>query len=576
MSYPRQVYTPVAAGESDDVLVKFIRLNNIDKCKELLLENQDSLYKKGWNQLTPLHHASLSGSVEVVRLFLDYGADPNAQNSFEETPLHYACRRGATDVVHVLLQNDADIKLRDKRGRSCMHFAAVGGSVLMMHYLHLYGKLSYDNTDDTGKNPLHICLEHRHVLGASYLLKNDRVDPSRADLRGVTPMHIAAEQGSGEIAWMLLKEGKCGLLRIKNQKGETPCTVAKQGKSHEHNKLASVLYHYSRQDPNSVPKGPLSWWYFFLLHPFLSMAVVFILAWCMNGYSSVFTLIMLVLLAIFIARQSHRMRHICRWPNPIFVGTFVGGIAHCTIAMYIKLHPVLWPCPGTVISTTIFATACLYLLWYLLSQDPGKDKSPKQCPTTGRPMTVLDIAERRCRDVEFCAFSELIHGDKTKYCRICESPMLEMDHHCLFLNNCVARKNHREFIILLLVVMCAQILFIVSVARYLNSVTRLTDLPGSLGDPFTPFIAYLFRLDPWLFALSTLCVLSLIWEGTLMYAQLSVIMRGSTTYFSMRGGGCPRKALSRREMLKNLATFFLRPRNAPVARSVESDPLLSV
>lgn len=62
---------------------------------ELLLQAgaSPSPKRRDAEENTPLHDAVKWGCLQVVRLLLKYGADPNAVNSFGETPLHSALQK---------------------------------------------------------------------------------------------------------------------------------------------------------------------------------------------------------------------------------------------------------------------------------------------------------------------------------------------------------------------------------------------------------------------------------------------------------------------------------------------------
>lgn len=55
----------------------------------------------------PLHMAVSFGSRDLVKLLLDFGANPNLGNRSNETPLHFAAERGYTDIVQLLLEHGA-------------------------------------------------------------------------------------------------------------------------------------------------------------------------------------------------------------------------------------------------------------------------------------------------------------------------------------------------------------------------------------------------------------------------------------------------------------------------------------
>jgi hypothetical protein len=77
---------------------------------------------------TPLHTACSSssngGSMDVLNLLLDEGADGNACNKWRETPLLIAANNGHLLAVEALLRHNADPSLCSEAGWSALTFAA--------------------------------------------------------------------------------------------------------------------------------------------------------------------------------------------------------------------------------------------------------------------------------------------------------------------------------------------------------------------------------------------------------------------------------------------------------------------
>ncbi|KAH9955976.1 ankyrin repeat-containing domain protein [Lactifluus volemus] len=90
----------------------------------------------GW---TPLHRASLSGHLEVVRLLLDHGADVNATKQDHRRSLHLASSSGYPEIVKLLLERGADIHVLDDDGRTPSQEASRRGYRRIVKLLSEYG-----------------------------------------------------------------------------------------------------------------------------------------------------------------------------------------------------------------------------------------------------------------------------------------------------------------------------------------------------------------------------------------------------------------------------------------------------
>jgi len=78
---------------------------------------------RGWMTGTPLHSAASASHVEILRMLLDAGADPNARQSGAWTPLHSAARNGNAECVALLLAHGADPIARNDEGTSVLAMA---------------------------------------------------------------------------------------------------------------------------------------------------------------------------------------------------------------------------------------------------------------------------------------------------------------------------------------------------------------------------------------------------------------------------------------------------------------------
>ena len=86
---------------------------------------------------TPLLRAAMLGQMQMVRLLLRHGADPNAKGADDWTPLMWAARNTKAgteaDIVLELLEAGASVLDRSKIGYTPLHVAASHGNVSATH-----------------------------------------------------------------------------------------------------------------------------------------------------------------------------------------------------------------------------------------------------------------------------------------------------------------------------------------------------------------------------------------------------------------------------------------------------------
>jgi uncharacterized protein len=74
-------------------------------------------------RVSPLHSAVESGSLPLLNLLLEHGAQPDAVEFLEATPLHSAAARGSREMVERLLKAGADPKRKTKDGKTAADLA---------------------------------------------------------------------------------------------------------------------------------------------------------------------------------------------------------------------------------------------------------------------------------------------------------------------------------------------------------------------------------------------------------------------------------------------------------------------
>ncbi|XP_031781743.1 G kinase-anchoring protein 1 isoform X2 [Nasonia vitripennis] len=104
---------------------------------------------KGSHGQSPLHLAAAYGHHDVVKLLLNYGADPNASEDERNTPLIYGAQGDHPDVCYELLTRGADITMTNANGLNAykaaiLKNASTAKSVIKNCLVHKIVNLSPD------------------------------------------------------------------------------------------------------------------------------------------------------------------------------------------------------------------------------------------------------------------------------------------------------------------------------------------------------------------------------------------------------------------------------------------------
>lgn len=163
----------------------------------------------------PLHLAVFGRNLPMTELLLQNGAKPNLLSD-GSTPLLLAVLLSEQDLVKVLLQYRADPNIPDNSGRTPLHCALSQPSILQV----LLGSKPEVNTKTKeGETPLYWASSAGLAPAVELLLKNG-ADPNIADSHGNTPLHLAALKSYKEIVELLLAKGADPNAR--NSDGKTP------------------------------------------------------------------------------------------------------------------------------------------------------------------------------------------------------------------------------------------------------------------------------------------------------------------------------------------------------------------
>lgn len=151
---------------------------------------------------TSVQNATMEKHCEILKALLQHGANPNATTKhFPHGALQIACRDGSLELVEVLLEYGADVNLPPAKefGATALQFAAIGGYVGIAHLLLEKGAdVNAEQAEKGGRTALEGAAEHGRI-DMVQLLKNAGADISESG-RGQWERAVQRASNNGHIA----------------------------------------------------------------------------------------------------------------------------------------------------------------------------------------------------------------------------------------------------------------------------------------------------------------------------------------------------------------------------------------
>ncbi len=237
---------PELVSESDEALrgnespawQVYVRLlNTADANTEVqrILANGMDINMRNSSGRSLLGQAVIQNNPGVVRLLLEYGADPDyADTVVGYTPLHEAALRGFTLVGQILLENRAYPNAKAIKKETPLHLACGNGQFDFVVLL-LKAGASVESKDETDLTPLHAAVLYGDPRTVALLLKagasvDDKLQGSWDLPGGMTPLHIAASDGNLAICKLLVDNG--AFINVIDDEGRTPLNYAYANEHH--------------------------------------------------------------------------------------------------------------------------------------------------------------------------------------------------------------------------------------------------------------------------------------------------------------------------------------------------------
>ncbi|XP_068615407.1 ankyrin repeat and death domain-containing protein 1B-like [Brachionichthys hirsutus] len=157
------------------------------------------------NNRTALHYAVAGKNKEAVQLLLQRRVKVDQKDKFGMAPIHLAAWFGSLDILKLLVQAGAEQKIENEEGLNIMHCAAINNHTDIAEYIieDLQMK-ELDKEDMSGNRAFALAAEHGCVDVLVMLMETYHMDTMKPNKKGDTPLHSAARNGHLDVVDLLL------------------------------------------------------------------------------------------------------------------------------------------------------------------------------------------------------------------------------------------------------------------------------------------------------------------------------------------------------------------------------------
>ncbi|CAM6009556.1 unnamed protein product [Sphagnum balticum] len=144
---------------------------------------------------------------------------------------------------------------------------------------------------------------------------------------------------------------------------------------------------------------------------------------------------------------------------PVVVVLLIMGFVYHTVVVWV-IQPWLSLSTASGLANAMLLTAlCIMaLVSYALAviQDPGHVPS-SYLPDLEDSAITLHEVKRKGGDLRYCQKCGHYKPPRAHHCRVCRRCVLRMDHHCVWINNCVGHNNYKVFFLFVLYLVAASL-----------------------------------------------------------------------------------------------------------------------
>ncbi|KAE8711031.1 putative protein S-acyltransferase 16 [Hibiscus syriacus] len=123
---------------------------------------------------------------------------------------------------------------------------------------------------------------------------------------------------------------------------------------------------------------------------------------------------------------------------------------------------------------TGISVMCVFNYAVAILADPGWVPSAYMPDIEDSKVSIHEI-KRKGGDLRYCQKCSHFKPPRAHHCRICKSCILRMDHHCVWINNCVGHANYKAFFVSVVYAVIACFYSLVLLVGSLNIDSRINE-----------------------------------------------------------------------------------------------------
>eukprot|EP00944_MAST-04C_sp_MAST-4C-sp1_P012699 g12699.t1 len=214
----------------NDELLEAVRTSATVESIQTLLTNGADVNYRGSDGWCPVHWASRTGHLELLKFLHKQGADMNKRDRPDAwQPLHVAIKFGHFHVVRFLVETcESNIRSRTRNRMTALHWTAATGNVGIAKYICERATIDLETAMEEAEKHLRKFTEKKKQL----LRETTEIKIDATDNRGYTPLMEATAGGHLEFVRWLKDEKKANLLK-KNDVG-MDCMAIAVAREHLH------------------------------------------------------------------------------------------------------------------------------------------------------------------------------------------------------------------------------------------------------------------------------------------------------------------------------------------------------